>query len=134
MKLIRNRLKLIPNRWKSMINQWKSVETKLKLIENHLKSIEINEQSTRINVFIDFFLCDFMIIISPKKSIWGLKTGFSICESGNTEGPSILVWPVNLEILKDWNLWTSGPFQDHGIGTCGLPAHFKTMGLERLGS
>ena len=32
------------------------------------------------------------------------------CESGNTEGPIILVWPVNLEILKDWNRWTSGPF------------------------
>ena len=26
----------------------------------------------------------------------------------------------NLEILKDWNLWTSGPLQDHGIGTLGL--------------
>ena len=26
----------------------------------------------------------------------------------------------NLEILKDWNPWTSGPFQDHGIGTLGL--------------
>ena len=29
----------------------------------------------------------------------------------------------NLEILKDWNLWTSGPFQDHGIGTLGLLDH-----------
>ena len=37
--------------------------------------------------------------------------------------PSILVWPVNLEILMDWNLWTSGPFQDHGIGTLGLLDH-----------
>ena len=52
-------------------------------------------------------------------------------ESGNTEGPSILVWTVNLEMLKDqafchdlwiWKYWR--------IGTCGLPAHFKTMGLE----
>ena len=30
---------------------------------------------------------------------------------------------MNLEILKDWNLWTSGPFQDHGIGTLGVLDH-----------
>ena len=29
----------------------------------------------------------------------------------------------NLEILKDWNLWTSGPFQDHGLGMLGLLDH-----------
>ena len=29
----------------------------------------------------------------------------------------------NLEILKDWSLWSSGPFQDHGLGTLGLLDH-----------
>ena len=41
---------------------------------------------------------------------WRTKHSGMTCESGNTEGPGILVWRVNLEILKDWNLWTSGPF------------------------
>ena len=45
-------------------------------------------------------------------------------ESGNTEGPSTLVWPVNLEILKDqafwYDLWI---WKYWRIGTCGLPAH-----------
>ena len=41
---------------------------------------------------------------------WRTKHSGMTCESGNTEGPNILVWPVNLEILKDWDLWTSGPF------------------------
>ena len=33
----------------------------------------------------------------------------------------------NLEILKDWNLWTSGPLQDNGIGTLGL---LDLLGLD----
>ena len=41
---------------------------------------------------------------------WRSKHSGMTCESGDTEGLSILVRPVNLEILKDWNLWTSGPF------------------------
>ena len=41
------------------------------------------------------------------------------CESGNTEG----LEPVDFQPISrpwDWNLWTSGPFQDDGIGTLGL--------------
>ena len=37
---------------------------------------------------------------------------------------------MNLEILQDWNLWTSGPFQDHGIGTLGLLDLLGQEGLE----
>ena len=44
------------------------------------------------------------------------------CESGNTEG----LEPVDFRPISrpwDWNLWTSGPFQDHGLGMLGLLDH-----------
>ena len=36
---------------------------------------------------------------------WRTKHSGMTFESGNTEGPSILVWPLNLEILKDQAFW-----------------------------
>ena len=36
---------------------------------------------------------------------WRTKHSGMTRESGNTEGPSILIWPVNLEILKDQSFW-----------------------------
>ena len=51
------------------------------------------------------------------------------CESGNTEG----LEPVDFRPISrpwDWKLWTSGPFQDHGIGTLELLDLLGQEGLE----
>ena len=62
---------------------------------------------------------------------WRTKHSGMTCESGNTEGPSILVWLVNLETLKDWNLWASGPC---GPWPWNLWTFELGQNLERLGS
>ena len=53
---------------------------------------------------------------------WRTKHSGMTCESGNTEG----LEPVDFRPISrpwDWNLWTSGPFQDHGLGMLGLLDH-----------